>query len=173
VILNWDAIGAIGEIAGAIVVVATLIYLSRQISQNASALDRSNEYAQASSIHNTNSLFVQVFSLLVQDQEMASIYYRAMKPEDLNGVDSVRFASFLNAYFAWSEDMYCQAEARLGFGEYTKMDSMQILEGEYGYWGRLLATNAGEIWWKDIAAHLFSPDFIKAINKIRSNARSD
>jgi hypothetical protein len=32
--VNWDAIGAIGEIAGAISVVATLFYLARQIQQN-------------------------------------------------------------------------------------------------------------------------------------------
>jgi len=171
--VNWGVVGAIVELAAVIAIFITLFYLSVQIKQSSQALDRSNEYAQAASIHETNALFVQVFSFLIQDQEMASIYHRAMKSEDLNGVDSVRFASFLNAYFAWSEDMYCQAEAHLGFGEYTKMDSMQILEGEYGYWGRLLATDVGEFWWKDVAAHLFSPDFIKAINKIRSNAQSD
>ena len=32
--MNWDAIGAIGEIIGAIAVVATLGYLAVQIRQN-------------------------------------------------------------------------------------------------------------------------------------------
>ena len=32
--MNWDAIGAIGEIVAAIAVVATLFYLARQIQQN-------------------------------------------------------------------------------------------------------------------------------------------
>ena len=32
--MNWDAIGAIGEIVGAIAVVATLFYLARQIQQS-------------------------------------------------------------------------------------------------------------------------------------------
>ncbi len=32
--MNWDAIGAIGEILGAVAVVITLFYLSRQIGQN-------------------------------------------------------------------------------------------------------------------------------------------
>ena len=31
--MNWDAIGAVGEIFGAIAVLATLVYLARQISQ--------------------------------------------------------------------------------------------------------------------------------------------
>ena len=32
--MNWDAIGAFGEWAGAIVVIITLVYLARQIKQN-------------------------------------------------------------------------------------------------------------------------------------------
>jgi len=32
--MNWDAIGAIGEIVGAIAVVATLFYLARQVQQS-------------------------------------------------------------------------------------------------------------------------------------------
>ena len=32
--MNWDAAGAIGEILGALLVVATLVYLSKQIRQH-------------------------------------------------------------------------------------------------------------------------------------------
>jgi hypothetical protein len=32
--MNWDAIGAIGEVGGAIAVVITLVYLARQLSEN-------------------------------------------------------------------------------------------------------------------------------------------
>jgi hypothetical protein len=41
--LNWDAIGAIGEIAGAVVVVITLIFLSKQIRETSSQPARKNE----------------------------------------------------------------------------------------------------------------------------------
>ena len=33
--MNWDAAGAVGEIVGAIAVIATLVYLARQIALNA------------------------------------------------------------------------------------------------------------------------------------------
>ena len=33
--LNWDAIGAIGEVVGGVAVIATLLYLAVQIRQNA------------------------------------------------------------------------------------------------------------------------------------------
>ena len=35
--MNWEAVGALGEILGAIVVVGTLLYLSRQIAQQSVA----------------------------------------------------------------------------------------------------------------------------------------
>ena len=37
--MNWEAIGAIGEIVGAIAVVLTLLYLARETRKNAQALD--------------------------------------------------------------------------------------------------------------------------------------
>ena len=41
--MNWDAIGAIGEIIGAIAVVVTLIYLAVQLKQNTSSV-KANSY---------------------------------------------------------------------------------------------------------------------------------
>ena len=35
--MNWEAIGAVGEIVGAIAVIATLIYLAVQIKESAQA----------------------------------------------------------------------------------------------------------------------------------------
>ena len=36
--MNWDAIGAIGEVAGALVVIISVIYLASQVRQNTAAL---------------------------------------------------------------------------------------------------------------------------------------
>ena len=36
--MNWEALGAIGEIVGAVAVIATLAYLAVQIRQNSLAL---------------------------------------------------------------------------------------------------------------------------------------
>jgi hypothetical protein len=45
--MNWDALGAIAEVMGALAVLATLIYLSVQIRQIARSQDRQNEIAMA------------------------------------------------------------------------------------------------------------------------------
>jgi hypothetical protein len=36
--MNWDAIGAVGEIVGALAVFLTLVYLAGQINQNTKAV---------------------------------------------------------------------------------------------------------------------------------------
>ena len=60
--MDWDRIAAVSEVIGAIAVVVSLVYVALQIRQNSSALNRSNKYAQATSVHESNSLFIQVFS---------------------------------------------------------------------------------------------------------------
>jgi hypothetical protein len=75
--MNWEAIGAIGEIVGAVAVVATLFYLAVQVRQNSRFVERSNEYANATSMYQSQSMYVQVFSQLAQDAELAAIYSRA------------------------------------------------------------------------------------------------
>ena len=58
--MNWDAIGAIGELVGGIAVVGTLIYLATQVRQNtrinASAIRQSfYDYTTRQMLHGTDS----------------------------------------------------------------------------------------------------------------------
>ena len=144
--MNWDAIGAAGEVAGAIAVVATLFYLSRQIRQNSAALGRSNDYARANSIHGTNSLFTQVFSELARDEELASIYQRALAGESLSAVEATRFTAFLSAFFAWLEDLHTQTLIELNFPGLEESGVEFLLETTAPYWKRLIETEAGRHW---------------------------
>ena len=43
--MNWEAIGAIGEIIGAIAVLLTIIYLADQIKQNTKAVKAATQQA--------------------------------------------------------------------------------------------------------------------------------
>ena len=45
--MNWDALGAIAELLGAIAVFLTLAYLAVQIRQSSKALDLQNHFASA------------------------------------------------------------------------------------------------------------------------------
>ena len=163
--MNWDAIGAAGEVAGAIAVVLTLVYLSRQIRQNSDALGRSNDYARANSIHQTNSLFSQVFSELARDEQLASIYQRSMAGESLNDVETVRFVAFLNAFFAWLEDLHTQTLIELNFPGLEDHGVDFLFEVTAPFWTRLIATEAGRQWYQGDFHHLFSPEFRAGLQK--------
>lgn len=87
--LNWDAIGAIGEIVGAVAVVATLGYLALQIRhENA-----------ANSINAVNSIlqgFEQLDLLLAQDESLAALFNKGLwSPEKLTDSEAAQFSWML------------------------------------------------------------------------------
>ena len=51
--MNWDAVGAIGQVVGAVLVGVTLIYLALQLRQNTSALKSSTFVAISTSMGST------------------------------------------------------------------------------------------------------------------------
>lgn len=70
--MNWDAIGAIGEIVGAGAVVLTLIYLSIQLRQNTEALRSTAWQAIQDGEH-------QFDTSLVHDPQVLAVFLRGMK----------------------------------------------------------------------------------------------
>jgi hypothetical protein len=72
--MNWDAIGAIGEILGAISVLVTLVYLAQQIRQ-------SNRIATASSEISIRDNFSSINTAIYGDEEIAQLLVNS---EDAN-----------------------------------------------------------------------------------------
>ncbi len=87
--MNWDAIGAVGEVLGALAVVVTLGYLAIQVRQNTSALRISNE----------NFLIERqdaIVATLVTDPSLAELQVKHDKQEQLTEVEHLRL---WNQYF--------------------------------------------------------------------------
>jgi hypothetical protein len=162
--MNWDAIGAVGELIGAIAVIATLFYLAVQIRQNSRAVERTNEFANANSIHETNAFYSQVFAMLAQDAELADIYDRALRHESLNSIETVRFTSFMNSYFAWLEDVYHQQTENVGFRALPEITDTSFFDVCGPYVAKLLSTPAGAGWWDRDPSHQFLPEFVALID---------
>ena len=75
--MNWEAIGAIGEVFGAIAVVVTLIYLSRQLAEHTKSLK----------VQSLNSTFSDYDSLMGEVQSLDGIgnaYRKVMAGGDLS-----------------------------------------------------------------------------------------
>jgi hypothetical protein len=161
--MNWEAIGAIGEILGAVVVVATLFYLSNQLRQNANALQRNNEYAHNESIHHAQRFHHDVFAVLASDSELSSIHRRCLAGEDLTPDEAHRFAWFVNSYLVFVEFAWRQQGLELGFVEENEESIIQLTGPHIR---KLLGTNAGSEWWRSTGPELFFGDFVEKIDRV-------
>ncbi len=89
--MNWEAIGAIGEIIGAIAVVITLLYLASQTRQNTRATHAQATASVASEME-TNLLAV------ANDGVLAEAYKKALNGEPLSQQEEIRLSFWWAAF---------------------------------------------------------------------------
>src|SRR4029453_18346336 len=100
--LNWEAIGAIGQIVGAIAVVVSLLYLAREVHSNARATRRA---AMRSTLDSLNGLI----RLFEEHPDLAHVWNRGIDDfESLEGTDRARFNSYMHGLFRVVEDAFYQ-----------------------------------------------------------------
>ena len=102
--MNWDAIGVIGEVFGAIAVIVTLVYLAGQLRQNTRAL-------QAASMDSTTQTSNDIRETIYSDPAVTKIYLDGLAdPDSFEALDRERFRLLLtNAFWAmWNT--YAQSE---------------------------------------------------------------
>lgn len=154
--MTLQDVGSIGELIAAIATVATLVYLAIQVRDNSRALDRSNEFAQAGSIHQITQSFNELNWRLAGDGELADIHTRALAGEDLAPAEATRFVAFVNTYIATIENLVGQQSLELGYAE---LDSTSALDLMAPVVRQLLETKDGAKWWSETAPHLYMPEF--------------
>jgi hypothetical protein len=88
--MNWEAIGAIGEILGAIAVLATLIYLAVQVRSTRDAWQRQNERDMLDGITVSSRL-------LIEQPDMPGIFWRGQEDfaGNLDDEEKLRFHQWM------------------------------------------------------------------------------
>jgi hypothetical protein len=116
--VNWEAIGAIGEVIGGLAVILTLIYVARQIQQSTGAVLAANHEGMISAVRSTRHA-------IAQDPALADLILRGESDSgDLSEVDARRFEEFaLSQFEIWEQ-------AFLNFQKRT------IDEAAWGGWDR-------------------------------------
>jgi len=140
--VDWEAVGAAGEILGAVGVMVTLGYLAVQIRQNTRAL-------RAASIDSMTTIANDTRANLFNDPEVTAIYVNGLSErEPLNDLERERFRLLMtNALWAlWNT----YAQAQLG--------NAQAWEAQKPLLRRFLSQPGGEWYWKTYKNE-FSPDF--------------
>jgi len=104
--MNWEAIGAIGEILGAIAVVATLIYLAIQIKQSTRVARSATRQAIAESAQT-------LANDVINAPEMADILVRHFRGEELTPAESLRLQGRCYRDMRHWENIYYQVREGL------------------------------------------------------------
>jgi hypothetical protein len=116
--MNWGAIGAIGEILGAIGVIATLLYLTTQIRQNTKALRVSSFHASTQSLIGDNHL-------VAGDGELASLVARGLSEDEIHfsPAEQVRLDFLVTSNFRTFEEAFClRDEGVLGAQSWQRVE---------------------------------------------------
>jgi hypothetical protein len=102
--MNWEALGAIAELLGAVGVVVTLFYLAVQIRQNTKSV-------RAATFQETMRDVSSLADLTTKDPDLARVYLAGI--DDLASLpieDRVRFGAFMLSFLRRIENLVYQTE---------------------------------------------------------------
>ena len=133
--MSWDAIGAIGEIIGALAVFLTLIYLALQIRQNTKAV-------QASAVDASISKVTSVRQSMYENAEVSRIYMKGLAdPDDLDEESRTRFRLLMHNILLAVSNIYSQTNL-VGL-------SMSTWESQLVLLTRVVTSPGGRWFWKE------------------------
>jgi hypothetical protein len=126
--MNWNAIGAVGEIVGALAVVFTLIYLARQISQNTGVSSAEQNRAVMESYADFNNV-------ILANAEVAELLVKLEEPEvnDLTPRERVQIRHLvyrlMNAWYTMHSSYASNQLSPEDYGNYK--DDIRVLTEIY------------------------------------------
>ena len=132
--MNWEAIGAVGEIVGALVVLVTLVYLAMQIRQNTKSV-------QAAAVDSANSQVSKIREVIFADADVANMYRRGNEdPASLSEDDTIRYRLLIHNIMLSLSNSITQASVS-GLSESMTQVELPIL-------GRVVGTAGGRWFWE-------------------------
>jgi hypothetical protein len=142
--VDWTAIGAIGEVLGAVAVVLSLVYVAAQVRHNTTALSRAASADAIAGIRNWNQS-------LIEDPVMVRIFSQGVEGMDALDEDGrARFVVLMLNFLKTYEDMHYQFSK-------GAMEP-EVWQGWAGL-GELYITGPGiQQYWSE-RRHFFSPAF--------------
>ncbi len=164
--MNWEAMGAIGDLVGGIAVVMSLVYVGYQIRQSSRQIELSSRNIEASMYHETGDAFSRWMSMVAADELLADLFLRGLGREELSQSETLRFHFLLNSLLLAYENNYHQFE--IGSVRRDALaDNLENLR-------RILTSPGGSHWWTRWAPETLSPAFRAAVDArlIGSEGRS-
>ena len=141
----------VGELAGGVAVVASLVYLALQVRQNTRAV-------RGSTLHLNTDLWASLF-LRLSDQDVTQAYISGMAGQpDIKPLHYSQFYFICKSMFLALEDQFYQA--RQG-----TLDREIYAAYERATTDQLLAFPGFRIWWQQTRS-TFSPSFVARVDEM-------
>ena len=156
--MNWEAVGAIGEVFGSIAVVVTLAFLVYQLRQNTTALRQQSERASADALH--------AWSRSMMDPTVSGAISKGFVEAgaELTPTEMVPIEHFaLSFLVALQQDFF---DWRRG------IQSDEIWASRAGLVNAVFFSAAVRKWWNEIGHNYVVPEFRDVVNDIISESGS-
>ncbi len=130
--MNWDAIGALGEIVGAAAVVLSLAYLAVQIRLQ-------NRESQVSAVTHLTEQWNAATLAVAQNGELAKIWTAGLRGEALSEDERARFFGISSSILHVSEGLYLQKidgrlDPRVWHGVQGRISELLAMPGYQEFW---------------------------------------
>lgn len=150
--MNWDAVGAIGEIVGAAAVVLTLAYLAAQIKQNT----KSN---LTTALQTVNAQNADWLSLLSQPDGLAKLFYFDTS-NGLAGLSEDDLARYISTMIHMARIYETQYELYK-----SGVIPDEIWESSLRSLGSIMRQKGAREWWS-LSPEIFTDSFQKLVNEM-------
>ena len=154
--MNWDALGAIGEILGALGVMATLAYLAVQVRQNTRAVRGATLNAVTQG---------QVGELRWSSDISTSMRRAIHEPGEMSEDDIHRVTEWMTAAFLARQNEFSQFKQGL-------LDRDKWEQSEHIIRMLVGMEWVGQ-WWKSYGEHAFTREFVACVERIMAGESYD
>ena len=155
--MNWDAVGAIAELVAALGVIASLIYLAKQINANSDNIAQNTKALISDRDASSNETAMDILNSLAKDPDLAVLMMKGGLAEaELSELEQFRYSTFMLRIFE-SHQTY--------FVQHMKGSVSEELWGYYsGVMDRNLRIPGISNWWR-LNGSDFNPEFEAYINE--------
>ena len=152
--MNWDALGAFAELAGAIAVVASLFYVGIQVRENSRAVRGQTFDSIATGLN-------QAVLQMVGDAELIEIIQRGVANGELSEIETLRYNSWMLVLLRSVESAHHQFE--LGLLDEAKLKPLVANMGLH------FSSASGQLLWES-RRHLYEADFTEFVDELVNTA---
>ena len=148
--MDWDAIGAIGEVIGGVAVIASLIYLAIQVRVNSDQVERNTKAQVALTEFSSDERAQQNALAILNNPTVAELVYRGNLGQELPELDAMRYREWVRSLMGSHQTFF------LAYSEGLESEAM------WNYWKRtfsqLLSMPGFAAAWKELEP-LFDEEF--------------